>query len=45
MNDSSLKLHVTEAGHGGPTLVFLHYMGGSGRSWASVIDRLADTYR
>ncbi|MFJ4585511.1 alpha/beta fold hydrolase [Streptomyces echinatus] len=26
----------------GPTLVFLHYWGGSGRTWDLVVDRLAD---
>lgn len=29
-------------GIAGPTLVFLHYWGGSGRTWDLVVDRLAD---
>ncbi len=45
MTGSPLKLHVTDSGRGNPTLVFLHYMGGSGRTWAAVIDLLAVTHR
>ena len=45
MTPSPLRLHVTEAGSGSPTLVFLHYMGGSGQTWSSVIDRLSAAHR
>ena len=33
-------LHVTEIGVGEPALVFLHYWGGSSRTWREVINRL-----
>lgn len=38
-------LHVAEAGAGSPALVFLHYWGGSGRTWGSVIESLSTTNR
>ncbi len=34
-----------EKGVGEPALVFLHYWGGSHRTWNGVISRLADTFR
>lgn len=38
-------LHVREKGTRGPTLVFLHYYGGSSRTWTPIIDALpADTH-
>lgn len=40
-----LKLHVEERGEGGPALVFLHYWGGTGRTWRGVVDRLAGRFR
>lgn len=39
------SLHVTASGSGSPTLVFLHYWGGSSRTWQPVIDRLAPVTR
>jgi pimeloyl-ACP methyl ester carboxylesterase len=33
-------LHVREKGSRGPTLVFLHYYGGSSRTWTPMIDAL-----
>jgi pimeloyl-ACP methyl ester carboxylesterase len=38
-------LQVDEAGNGLPVLVFLHYWGGSARTWSSVIERIAGTVR
>ena len=39
------KLHVREKGTRGPALVFLHYYGGSSRTWTPIIDALpADTH-
>ena len=38
-------LHVEETGDGAPALVFLHYWGGSTRTWRLVIDRLASSAR
>jgi pimeloyl-ACP methyl ester carboxylesterase len=36
---------MIEAGTGAPTLVFLHYWGGSGRTWTEVIGALRSRYR
>ena len=41
----SASLHVTQAGDGTPALVFLHYCGGSSRTWQPVIERLAGSAR
>lgn len=38
-------LHVEEGGDGIPTLVFMHYWGGSSRTWHPAIDRLAESAR
>ncbi|WP_250499199.1 alpha/beta fold hydrolase [Caballeronia sp. GAWG1-5s-s] len=39
------RIHVTERGSGDMALVFLHYYGGSSRTWDGVADELADRYR
>lgn len=39
------RIHVRSQGEGEPALVFLHYWGGSSRTWDAVTGRLADTYR
>lgn len=41
----NLSLNVEEQGTGEPTLVFLHYWGGSLRTWDKVVARLADSFR
>lgn len=38
-------LHVEQRGAGSPALVFLHYWGGSTRTWRHVIDALATDHR
>lgn len=38
-------IHVTESGAGEPALIFLHYWGGSSRTWQPVADRLGRTHR
>ncbi|HEY1888071.1 MAG TPA: alpha/beta hydrolase, partial [Roseiarcus sp.] len=38
-------IRVTERGAGEPALVFLHYWGGSSRTWQAVIERLAGKAR
>ncbi|WP_198283309.1 alpha/beta fold hydrolase [Sphingomonas sp. PAMC 26617] len=38
-------LKMIEAGKGGPTLVFLHYWGGSSRTWSAVVADLAAYHR
>jgi pimeloyl-ACP methyl ester carboxylesterase len=40
-----LPLHAVETGSRGPTLVFLHYFGGSSRTWAPVIAGLPEGQR
>lgn len=40
-----VQLHVEQRGAGAPALVFLHYWGGSLRTWRHVIDALAPNYR
>lgn len=39
------KLHVTQQGTGETAWVFLHYWGGSSRTWERVIDALPEHYR
>jgi pimeloyl-ACP methyl ester carboxylesterase len=41
----NISLEVDELGTGEPALVFLHYWGGSRRTWTKVMDGLKDTYR
>lgn len=38
------RIHVTQRGSGEVALVFLHYYGGSSRTWAEVASELADRY-
>lgn len=40
INTNGATIHVRETGAGEPALIFLHYWGGSSRTWSSVIDRL-----
>lgn len=40
-----VELHVEQRGAGSPALVFLHYWGGSSRTWRHVIDALAPKWR
>lgn len=42
---NGVKLHVTDQGGKGPALVFLHYWGGSARTWNEVIAALPSHYR
>lgn len=42
---NGLSLHVEERGEGDPSLVFLHYWGGSSRTWKHVTARLAPHFR
>jgi pimeloyl-ACP methyl ester carboxylesterase len=45
IDTQGFSLHVELAGEGLPTLVFLHYWGGSARTWSPVIEQLAGTVR
>jgi 3-oxoadipate enol-lactonase len=40
-----LEIHAEEVGEGSPTLVFIHYWGGSRRTWSEVIARLSNRFR
>jgi len=42
---NGIQIHVEEQGHGDPSLVFLHYWGGSSRTWRKVIAALSQPYR
>lgn len=42
---NDVDLNVVDVGAGSPCLVFLHYWGGSMRTWARVIENLSDTNR
>ncbi|AMV48287.1 alpha/beta fold hydrolase [Paraburkholderia caribensis] len=39
------RIHVTQRGSGDMSLVFLHYYGGSSRTWEGVTSKLPDRYR
>lgn len=38
-------INILEQGNGSPTLVFLHYFGGSAQEWRNVMNQLSDQYR
>jgi 3-oxoadipate enol-lactonase len=40
INTNGAAIRVEESGAGEPALIFLHYWGGSSRTWRGVIDRL-----
>ena len=42
---NNVELHVEQYGAGSPALVFLHYWGGSARTWRHVIEALASQFR
>lgn len=42
---NGIELHIEQRGAGGPALVFLHYWGGSSRTWQHVVDALSPDYR
>ena len=42
---NGIRINVRDRGRGEPSLVFLHYWGGSSRTWDEVIDQLADQHR
>jgi pimeloyl-ACP methyl ester carboxylesterase len=45
IESNGTRIHVTQRGNGDLALVFLHYYGGSARTWDAVADELADRYR
>lgn len=40
-----LSIHVEQHGEGNPAIVFLHYWGGTSRTWSRVAARLQDKFR
>jgi len=42
---NGIRIHVSEQGDGERTVVFLHYWGGSSRTWQFVTEELSDAYR
>jgi pimeloyl-ACP methyl ester carboxylesterase len=42
---NGIMLHVEDEGAGSPALVFLHYWGGSSRTWRHVVSALAPDFR
>ena len=42
---NGVRIHVEDRGSGDPALVFLHYYGGSSRTWKYVTPPLAESYR
>lgn len=42
---NGIRINVRDRGQGEPALVFIHYWGGSSRTWSEVIDGLADHHR
>jgi pimeloyl-ACP methyl ester carboxylesterase/predicted SnoaL-like aldol condensation-catalyzing enzyme len=40
-----VEIYAEEKGEGGPALVFLHYWGGSRRTWSQVIEPLSKRFR
>jgi 3-oxoadipate enol-lactonase len=40
-----LSFHILDSGIGEPTLLFLHYWGGSAHTWDAVIERLSADFR
>lgn len=42
---NGIDINIVEAGAGSPSLVFLHYWGGSSRTWTPVMESLSRTHR
>lgn len=40
-----LEIYIEETGEGAPALVFIHYWGGSRRTWSGVIGLISDRFR
>ena len=45
ISSNGIQINIEDRGSGDPVLVFLHYWGGSARTWSDVIDRLNDRHR
>jgi len=40
-----VEIYAEDTGQGNPALVFLHYWGGSRRTWSGVVEQLSDRFR
>jgi pimeloyl-ACP methyl ester carboxylesterase len=40
-----VEIYAEDTGQGSPALVFLHYWGGSRRTWSGVVEQLSDRFR
>jgi pimeloyl-ACP methyl ester carboxylesterase len=45
ISTNGIQINIEDRGSGEPVLVFLHYWGGSARTWGEVIDRLNKRHR
>ncbi|MGH8127699.1 MAG: hypothetical protein ACREPY_17330 [Rhodanobacteraceae bacterium] len=45
IQSNGVSIHVREAGRGDTVIVFLHYWGGSSRTWRHVADALSSRFR
>lgn len=45
IRSNGVRIHVDQQGDGDPALVFLHYYGGSSRTWRFVVDALSHRFR
>jgi len=45
IGSNGVELHVEQRGSGAPALVFLHYWGGSSRTWRYVVEALESDFR
>jgi pimeloyl-ACP methyl ester carboxylesterase len=45
IKSNGIELHVEDRGTGGPSLLFLHYWGGSSRTWRHVVSALSADFR
>ena len=45
LHAGKLRFNLLDSGSGEPTLLFLHYWGGSARTWKCVTERLSAEFR
>ncbi|KAA1003457.1 alpha/beta hydrolase [Paraburkholderia panacisoli] len=45
IQSNGIRIHVSEKGDGERAVIFLHYWGGSSRTWQFVTNELSDAYR
>ncbi|WP_408580536.1 alpha/beta fold hydrolase, partial [Burkholderia cenocepacia] len=45
IQSNGVRIRVADKGHGDVAVVFLHYWGGSSRTWSMVTDDLSNEFR